>query len=65
MREQANLAISMANVIVFVTDIRQGVTAADREIALMLKNLENQLYLFAIKQIILKKIEKKYTSFII
>lgn len=40
MREQANLAISMANVIVFVTDIRQGVTAADREIALMLKNLE-------------------------
>ena len=54
MREQANLAISMANVIVFVTDIRQGVTAADRE-----------MYLFAIKQIILKKIEKKYTSFII
>ena len=37
MREQANLAISMANVIVFVTDIRQGVTAADRDIALMLK----------------------------
>ena len=37
MRDQANLAISMANVIVFVTDIRQGVTAADREIALMLK----------------------------
>ena len=37
MREQANLAISMANVIVFVTDIRQGVTAADIEIALMLK----------------------------
>ena len=34
---EANLAISMANVIVFVTDIRQGVTAADREIALMLK----------------------------
>lgn len=37
MREQANLAIAMANVIVFVTDIRQGVTAADKEIALMLK----------------------------
>lgn len=37
MREQANLAIGMANVIVFLTDIRQGVTAADREIALMLK----------------------------
>ena len=37
MREQANLAISMADVIIFLTDIRQGVTAADREIAVMLK----------------------------
>lgn len=37
MREQANLAISMANVIIFLTDIKQGVTAADKEIALMLK----------------------------
>ena len=37
MREQAELAISMADVILFLTDIKQGVTAADREIALMLK----------------------------
>ena len=37
MREQANLAIAMADVIIFLTDIKQGVTAADREIALMLK----------------------------
>ena len=37
MREQANLAINMADVIVFLTDIKQGVTAADKEIALMLK----------------------------
>ena len=37
MREQANLAIAMADVIIFLTDIRQGVTAADREISLMLK----------------------------
>lgn len=37
MREQANLAIHMADVILFLTDIRQGVTAADQEIALMLK----------------------------
>ena len=37
MREQANLAISMADVIIFLTDVKQGVTAADREIALMLK----------------------------
>ena len=37
MREQANLAVEMADVIIFLTDIKQGVTAADREIALMLK----------------------------
>ena len=37
MREQANLAINMADVILFLTDIRQGETAADKEIALMLK----------------------------
>lgn len=37
MREQANLAVAMADVILFLTDIRQGVTAADKEIALMLK----------------------------
>lgn len=37
MREQANLAISMADVIVFITDIKQGLTATDKEIALMLK----------------------------
>ncbi len=37
MREQANLAIEMADVIIFLTDIKQGVTAADQEIGLMLK----------------------------
>lgn len=37
MREQANLAISIADVIIFLTDVRQGVTAADQEIAVMLK----------------------------
>ncbi len=37
MREQANLAIAMADVIVFLTDLKQGVTAADNEISLMLK----------------------------
>lgn len=37
MREQANLAIEVADVIIFLTDIKQGVTAADRDIAIMLK----------------------------
>jgi GTP-binding protein len=36
MREQALLAIEMADVIVFVTDLTTGVTAADQEISTML-----------------------------
>ncbi len=45
MREQASLAISMADVIVFVTDIKQGVTQADEEIALMLKKSKKPIVL--------------------
>lgn len=45
MREQANLAISMADVIVFVTDIKQGVTAADNDIALMLRKSKKPVIL--------------------
>ena len=37
MREQAQMAVEMADVIIFLTDIKQGITAADTEIALMLK----------------------------
>ena len=37
MRNQANLAIETANVIIFVTDLKSGVTAADMEIASMLQ----------------------------
>ena len=37
MRNQADIAISMADVIVFVTDIKRGITNADNEIALMLR----------------------------
>ena len=37
MREQAQMAIEMADVVIFLTDIKQGITAADSEIALMLK----------------------------
>ncbi len=45
MREQANLAIQMADVIVFITDIKQGVTAADEEIALMLRKSKKPIIL--------------------
>ncbi len=37
MREQANLAIDMAEVIIFVVDLRTGVTATDYEVAAMLQ----------------------------
>ena len=37
MREQANIAINIADVILFITDIKQGITAVDEEIAVMLK----------------------------
>lgn len=45
MREQADLAIAMADVIIFLTDIKQGVTAADKEIALMLKKSRKPIIL--------------------
>ncbi|MBQ3878723.1 MAG: ribosome biogenesis GTPase Der, partial [Oscillospiraceae bacterium] len=37
MREQANLAIDSADVIIFITDIATGVTAADEDVAAMLQ----------------------------
>ena len=37
MREQANLAIETANVIIFVTDVKSGVTASDQDVAVMLQ----------------------------
>ena len=36
MRDQAGIAISHADVIVFLTDIRTGLTASDQEVAAML-----------------------------
>ena len=45
MQEQAEIAIAMADVILFVTDIKQGVTAADEEIALMLRKSKKPIIL--------------------
>ena len=45
MREQANIAINLADVIIFLTDIKQGVTAADKEISLMLKKSKKPVVL--------------------
>ena len=45
MREQANIAMQVADVVVFLTDIKQGVTAQDQEIALMLKKSKKPVVL--------------------
>lgn len=45
MREQVDIAISVADVIIFLTDIKQGVTAADEEIAVMLKRCKKPVVL--------------------
>lgn len=45
MRNQADIAISMADVIVFVTDIKAGITNADNEIALMLRKSKKPIIL--------------------
>ncbi|MCR5146247.1 MAG: ribosome biogenesis GTPase Der [Clostridia bacterium] len=45
MRTQADIAISIADVILFITDFKQGVTEADKEIALMLKKSQKPIVL--------------------
>ena len=45
MKTQANIAINIADVIIFLTDIKQGVTAADKDIALMLKKSKKKIVL--------------------
>lgn len=45
MREQANIAIGVADVILFMTNIKEGVTASDTEIAIMLKKSKKPIIL--------------------
>lgn len=45
MREQAKIAIDIADVILFLTEVKQGVTAADQEIAIMLKKSKKPVVL--------------------
>ena len=45
MRQQVDIAIDLADVIIFLTDIRQGVTSADQEIAMILKKSQKPVVL--------------------
>lgn len=49
MRNQADMAISMADVIVFVTDFKAGITNADSEIAMMLRKSKKPIVLICNK----------------
>ena len=45
MRAQAEMAIAAADVIIFLTDLRTGVTDADREVATMLRRSKKPVLL--------------------
>ena len=45
MRLQAEIAIEMADVVVFITDIKAGVTSLDNEIAMMLRKAKKKVVL--------------------
>ncbi len=45
MRDQANMAMQIADVIVFLTDLKQGITNDDEEIAMMLRKTKKPVIL--------------------
>ncbi len=45
MRKQVDIAIDLADVIIFLTDIKQGVTSADKDIALLLRKSQKPIIL--------------------
>ena len=63
MRQQANMAIELADVIIFITDIKQGVTATDHEIALMLKKAKKPIILVCNKSDTFSKIQDELYDF--
>ena len=63
MRLQANIAIDIADVIIFLTDVRQGVTSADEEIAVMLKKSKKPIILVCNKVDDFKKFEADIYEF--
>lgn len=45
MKLQAQIAVEMADIVMFVTDVRQGLTSDDKEIAMMLKRAKKDIIL--------------------
>ena len=63
MRLQAELAIDVADVIVFITDVTTGITPDDRDIALMLKKSKKPIVLVCNKVDDFKKLENDTYEF--
>lgn len=63
MRRQADMAIEIADVILFVTDIKQGVTPTDQDIALMLKKSKKPIILVCNKSDTFGKIPDELYEF--
>ncbi len=63
MREQANIAISHADVIVFLTDIKTGLTASDQEVASMLLRSGKPIVLAVNKMDSVGRIDPDYYEF--
>lgn len=63
MRFQAELAIDLADVIVFMTDISTGITPDDREIALMLKKSKKPIILVCNKVDDFRKLQNETYEF--
>ncbi len=63
MRMQAEIAIELADVILFITDIQTGVTSVDKEIALMLKKAKKEIILVCNKVDDYKKFQSDLYEF--
>ena len=65
MREQAQIAIDTADVIVFITDVRQGLVDADSKVADMLRRSGKPVVLVVIKWTASRSLCRMCTNFII
>lgn len=63
MREQVEIAIDIADVIVFVTDIKQGITEADKDISLTLRKSKKPVVLVCNKSDVFGKINEDIYEF--
>ena len=63
MRMQAEIAIDLADVVLFMTDVRTGITSQDQDIALMLRKAKKNVVLVCNKVDDFKKFEHDVYEF--